>query len=101
MSNLDLSASARSALSRSMAAHAPDFVAFHRNHNFPAAGVTADEAQLHAEHIDQHDGQFPKRCAFAAGADDHLLVKDLLKYLHRRVGADHAKINASVGAPEH
>src|SRR5262249_55626506 len=83
------------------AAHALHLVALHRHDDLAAAGIAADDAQLHAQNIDQHDRHLAQRRAFAAGADDHLLVEGLLERLHRRVGAHYAEIDAAVGAPEH
>jgi hypothetical protein len=74
---------------------------FYREDDLAAAGVTADEAQLRAEHVDQYDRKVPQRRAFAAGADDHLLVQGLLKRRHRCVGPDRAEKYASVRAPKH
>ena len=82
------------------AAGALHLVAFDRQHDFVAAAVAGDDAELSAQHIVEHRRKVAGGAALVGGADDELLGERVREGFCRRIGARDADEHLVVGIAE-
>ena len=81
-------------------ADARDLVLFHGEEHLARTWITRHDAQLVAQQVDLHRRLVARRAALLAGADDHLLCREIARRTHPRIGAHITHVHFAVGAAE-